>query len=213
MTTLLQGTPEWLARRLGRVTSSRIADIVARTKTGYSTSRANYLAQLLSERLTGVVADSFTSPAMQWGLDHEAEARAGYEYRFDRDVDAIGFVEHPSISMSGASPDGLISDDGLIEIKCPNTATHIDTLLTGVIPSKYESQMLWQMSCTGRACCDYVSFDPRLPESMAFFVKRVERNDERLAEIEIEVRSFLGELEDTIERLNRAYEVRTLRAA
>ena len=201
MISLIQGSPEWFAARLGRVTSSRVADVVARTKTGYSASRANYLAQLLSERLTGTVSESFTNAAMQWGIDHEAEARAAYEFRFDQSILLLGFADHPTIQMSGSSPDGLIGEDGLIEIKCPNTATHIETLLSGAVPQKYETQMLWQMACTGRAWCDYVSFDPRLPEAMALFAKRVPRNDERVAELEAEVRSFLNELETTIAEL------------
>jgi len=200
-----QQSEEWFAARLGKVTASRVADVIARTKTGPSASRANYMAELVAERLTGTRGESFTNAAMQWGADQEPEARLAYEFRTDAVVDLIGFVEHPSILMSGASPDGLIGSDGLVEIKCPNTATHIETLLTGVIPGKYETQMLWQMACTGRAWCDFTSFDPRLPEEMRLFVKRFDRDDKRIAEMEEQVREFLFELDGTVTRLGKLY--------
>src|SRR6476619_1024978 len=152
-----QGTQEWLLERCGKVTASRIADLMARTKTGWGTSRANYAAQLIAERLTGCVAPSFTNQAMIHGTETEPEARRAYEFFVDRDVQQIGFVPHPSIAMSGASPDGLVGDDGLLELKCPNTATHIETLLTGRIPDKYVKQMQFQMACTRRAWCDFAS--------------------------------------------------------
>jgi hypothetical protein len=138
---------------------------------------------------------------MQWGIDHESEARAAYAFRFDQAVDAASYIAHPRIEMSGASPDGLIGPEGLIEIKCPNTATHIETLLTGTIPSKYEAQMLWQMACSERAWCDFASYDPRLPEAMALFTKRLHRDEERIAELESEVSSFLREVDDVVDRL------------
>ena len=202
-----QGSAAWYEQRLGRVTASRVADIVARTKSGYSTSRANYLAELLVERLSGQRAESFVSAAMQWGTDQESEARMAYMFRTDSDVELAGFVAHPTIEMSGASPDGYVGADGLVEFKCPNTATHIETLLTGVIPGRYETQMFWQMACTGRAWCDFASFDPRMPEEMRLFVKRVPRDDARVAELEEEVRTFLFELDTTVRRLVKAYGV------
>lgn len=200
-----QQSAEWFAARIGRVTASRVADVIARTKSGYSASRANYLAELVAERLSGTRAEGFTNSAMQWGTDQEPEARLAYEFRTDEEVEEVGFVQHPVIAMSGASPDGLVSDDGLIEIKCPNTATHIETLLTGIIPGKYETQMLWQMACTGRDWCDFASFDPRLPEAMRLYVKRFYRDNERIAELEDEVRTFLFELDTTVSRLLKAY--------
>lgn len=201
-----QGTAEWLLERCGKVTASRIADLMAKTKTGYSASRANYRAQLVAERLTGTVQDSFTNAAMQWGTQTEPEARRAYEFFVDRDVQQVGFIPHPSIEMCGASPDGLVGPDGLLELKCPNTATHIDTLLSASIPDKYLKQMLFQMACTGRAWCDFASYDPRLPEHMRLFVKRVERDDAAVAEIESEVRLFLAEIDDTVGKLLAAYE-------
>lgn len=203
-----QGSAEWIEARLGRVTASRVADVIARTKTGPSASRANYLAELVAERLTGARGETFSSAAMQWGTDNEAEARLAYEFRTDASVEQVGFIPHPSIEMSGASPDGLVGADGLVEIKCPNTATHIETLLTGSIPGKYETQMLWQMACTGRAWCDFASFDPRLPEEMRLFVKRFARDDARIAEMEEAVREFLFELDTTVRRLSERYSLR-----
>lgn len=200
-----QGSPEWFALRLGKVTASRVSDVIAKTKTGHSTSRANYAAQLVAERLTATVQESFTNAAMQWGTDQEPEARVAYEFLTNRSVAEIGFVNHPTILMSGASPDGLVGDDGLVEIKCPNTATHIETLLGGAVPAKYQAQMLWQMACTGRKWCDFVSFDPRLPEHMQTFIQRMQRDDARIAELEEEVGSFLLEVEQTVRALNRRY--------
>ena len=203
-----QRSPEWFAARCGRVTGSRVADVVAKTKTGYGASRANYMAELVAERLTGARGETYTNAAMQWGTDNEPEARLAYEFRHDVTVEQVGFIAHPSIEMSGASPDGLVAADGLVEIKCPNTATHIETLLTGTVPAKYETQMLWQMACTGRAWCDFASFDPRLPEEMRLFVKRFARDDKRIAEMEEQVREFLFELDTTVRRLSERYSLK-----
>ena len=200
-----QGSADWFAARCGRVTASRVADVVARTKTGYSASRANYLAQLVAERLTGDVAESYTNAAMAWGTEMEPEARTAYEFLHNAAVTEVGFVEHPGIAMAGASPDGLVGDDGLVEIKCPQTATHIETLRGGTVPGKYLTQMLWQMACTGRQWCDFVSYDPRMPDAMRLFVKRVPRDDARIAELEAEVVAFLTELDTTVAELTRLY--------
>lgn len=200
-----QGSADWFAIRLGKVTASRVSDVIARTKSGPSASRANYAAQLIAERLSGEVAESFSNFAMQWGTDQEPDARLAYEFRTDAEVEQIAFVPHPTIEMSGASPDGLVGADGLVEIKCPNTATHLETLITGTIPGKYETQMLWQMACTGRQWCDFVSYDPRLPENMRLFVKRLPRDDARIAELESEVTGFLFEIDATVKSLVRKY--------
>jgi putative phage-type endonuclease len=201
-----QGSPEWFAQRLGKVTASRVADVIAKTKTGYSTSRDNYMAQLVCERLTGTVAESFSNSAMQWGTETEPLARAAYEAHADVLVDEVAMITHPTIEAAGASPDGLVGDDGLVEIKCPNIATHIDTLLTQTVPGKYNTQMQWQMACTGRQWCDFVSFDPRLPTELQLFVKRVARNDNLIADLEMEVILFLTELENKIKKLNELKE-------
>jgi putative phage-type endonuclease len=201
MSEIIQGSPEWHAMRVGRVTASRVADIIRKTKSGYSTSRANYMAELVAEKLTGIPAASFTNAAMQWGTEQEPNARAAYEFKTACEVQLVAFVVHPIIRDSGASPDGLAGTDGLVEFKCPNTATHIETLLTGKIDPDYITQMQWQMACTGRKWCDWVSFDPRMPESLKLFVQRVERNDERIAELETAVRDFLDELAKKLAQL------------
>lgn len=202
---IAQGSAEWFAQRAGKVTASRVADVIAKTKTGWGASRANYAAQLVAERLTGNVEPTFTNAAMQWGSDKEPEAREAYEFHAGVFVDQVGMIDHPVIAMTGASPDGLVGDDGLVEIKCPNTATHIETLLSGKVPAKYVTQMAWQMACTGRVWCDFVSFDPRMPEHMRLFVQRVARDDALIATLEAEVSTFLTEVSETVASLTRAY--------
>lgn len=207
MDEIVQGSPEWFAIRCGKVTASRVADVVARTKSGWGASRANYAAELIAERLTGVAAEGFTNAAMQWGTDQEPNARMAYEFMHDVTVEQVGFVVHPTIEDAGASPDGLVGGKGMVEIKCPNTATHIETLIKQVVPAKYVTQMLWQMACTGREWCDFVSYDPRLPESMQLFVKRVHRDQDAIDELEREVLAFLmEEVETKVDALRRIYE-------
>jgi len=199
-----QGTPEWFAERCGKVTASRMADLTATTRNGYGASRANYMAQLIAERLTGVPQDSYSNAAMQWGTEQEPLARAAYSFHRDAEVVEVGFILHPKIADSGASPDGTVGDVGLVEIKCPNTATHIDTLLSGSVPEKYVKQMQWQMACADRAWCDFASFDPRMPERLRLFVKRIERDDKMIADLEDEVVKFLAELSEKIIQLEKA---------
>lgn len=201
-----QRTDAWFAARCGKATASRIADIIAKTKTGVSASRAGYAAQIVAERLTGTVADSYSNAAMDWGTLTEAEARNAYAFYADAGVMEVGFVDHPTIAMSGASPDGLVGADGLLELKCPNTSTHIATLLGKSVPGKYLCQIQWQLACTGRAWCDFASFDPRLPEAMRMFVARIERDEAHIAELEREVAVFLAEVDETLGKLNAAYQ-------
>jgi len=198
-----QRTEEWFAARCGKVTASRVADIIAKTKTGYSTSRENYLAQLVCERMTGKPAESYSNAAMQWGVEQEIYARGAYEAARDVLVDEVGFITHPTIAMAGASPDGLVGEFGLVEIKCPNTATHIDTLLTQTVPTKYITQMQWQMACTQRRWCDFVSFDPRMDEGLQLFIKQVDYDPIYVAQLEKEVINFLMDVEDKIQKLNK----------
>ena len=198
---LVQGSDEWFAARLGKVTASRVADVIAKTKTGWGASRKNYAAELIAERLTGVTAQSYTNAAMQWGTDTEPQARTAYEFFRDAEVQEVGFVDHPSIPMTGASPDGLVGIEGMVEIKCPNTATHIDTLLGQAIADKYVAQMQWQMACADRQWCDFVSFDPRMPEHLRMFIARVHRDSERIAELESAVNDFLAEINKTVTAL------------
>jgi putative phage-type endonuclease len=195
-----QRTEEWFAARCGKVTASRVADIIAKTKTGFSASRDNYLAQLVCERMTGKPAESYSNSAMQWGTDTEPFARAAYEARMDLLVTEVGFINHPWIAMSGASPDGL-ANEGMVEIKCPNTATHIDTLLSQTVPAKYITQMMWQMCSADRPWCDFVSFDPRLPERHQLFIKRINYDPEMVNLLENSVIQFLGDVDLKIQQL------------
>lgn len=199
-----QRTPEWFLARLGKVTASSIADVMAEGKGGGpSASRANYMAQLAAERLTGVVNESYSSRAIQHGIDTEAEALSAYQMTEGVTVTAVGFVQHPHIAMAGASPDGLCDDSGLVEIKCPNTATHISTLTGGSIDGRYIKQMQWQMACTDRQWCDFVSYDPRLPGSLKLHVERVSRDDAMIEKMEQAAVTFLAELDTMVEDLKR----------
>lgn len=200
---IIQGSDAWLAARCGSLGASRVHDALAKTKTGWGASRDNIMSELIVERLTGVSAPSFVNAAMQWGTDHEPEARIAYEFYKDVSVVQVGIVKHPTIIGTHASPDGLVNDDGLIEIKCPSSATHIETLLGGTIPAKYVTQIQWQMICTDRKWCDFVSYDPRLPESMRLFIKRVDR-DSGLA-LEAAVIQFIDELDKKLAVLRERY--------
>lgn len=195
-----QRTDDWFAQRLGKVTASRVSDVIAKTKSGYSASRDNYMADLIVERLTGQTASSFSNAAMEWGTEQEPHARAAYSAATGELVEEVGFIDHPRVANSGASPDGCVGD-GLVEIKCPATATHLDTLLAGTVPSKHVPQMQWQMACTGTKFCDFVSYDPRLPDHLRLFVKRVERDDAYIRMLEGEVTLFLSELEEKVTKL------------
>jgi putative phage-type endonuclease len=204
MDSIEQGSEEWFAQRLGKVTASRIADLLAKTKSGWGASRTNYEAQIIAERLTGQREETFKSSAMERGNEVEAEAREAYEFFNNVTVTEASFVDHPTVEMSGASPDGFVGEVGLVEIKCPNTATHLSTLLGGSIKGAYQKQMQWQMACTGRDWCDFVSYDPRMPEHLQMHVKRVERDHELIAEIEKEVIAFLDGVNSKIQQLEQA---------
>lgn len=201
-----QRTPEWFSERAGKVTASKIASVMAKLRNGEpGADRKNYMAQLVTERLTGLPVETFSNAAMQWGTDTEPQARAMYELERGVTVLEEGFVRHPAIENTGASPDGLVGEDGLVEIKCPNTATHIETLRGAGIDRKYILQMHWQMICCERQWCDFVSFDPRLPIEMQMHVERVERDPALCAEIEAEVAAFLKELDETVADLRARY--------
>jgi len=200
-----QGSPEWLAARVGKVGASRVHEIVANTKSGPSAMRTNYHAELVAERLTGQPAEKFTSGPMQWGNDNEAGARDMYSFARSVCVERVGLVLHPAISMAMASPDGLVGDEGLVEIKCPNTATHIETLLSEGVADRYVKQMQWQMACTGRRWCDFVSYDPRMPAEMQLHVQRVYRDQEMISCLECAVVLFLEEVANTVEKLTAKF--------
>lgn len=198
----MQQTPEWYAARLGKVTASSVHKVLARTKTGYGADRANYLTQLVLERVTGTKADSYTNAAMQFGIDQEPFARAAYEAAKGLLVDEVGFVQHPTIAMAGASPDGLVGNDGMVEIKCPDSKTALECWLSNdPVESKYFAQMQWQMRCADRAWCDYVVFDPRMPIKAQLFIHRVNRNDTWIKVTEMEVEKFLGEVDSKVAAL------------
>jgi len=183
-----------------------MADVISVLKKGgESAARANYKTQIVAEMLTGTAAESFVSAEMIHGTEQEPLARNMYAMRHGVFVDQVGFVIHPTIERSGSSPDGLVNHDGLIEIKCPKTTTHIRWALEGVVPVEHEPQMHFQMACTGRKWCDFVSFDPRLPASMQIFVKRLERNNEVIAGLNAAVEQFLCEVDLMIDRLKAQF--------
>ncbi len=195
-----QRSAEWHAARLGKVTASKVADVVARTRTGYAASRANYMAQLVCERLTGKPTEGFSNAAMEWGVEQEAAARDAYSARVGELVTEVGFIDHPTIKMAGASPDGIVGA-GIVEIKCPSTATHIEYLFEREPPQKYFYQMQWQMACTGAEWCDWVSYDPRMPENLQLLVVRIPRDTDCIQMLEKEVSEFLAELDDKVAKL------------
>ena len=194
-----QRTDEWFAARLGKVTASKVSDVMSK-----GMGRETYMTYLIAEVLTTERASSFTNTAMEWGTATEPYARQAYEALNNLWVEEIGFVQHPTIERAGASPDGLVGDDGLIEIKCPNTATHLDTLIDKTVPKKYINQMQFQMACTGRKWCDFVSFDNRLNEDLQIFVKRVDRDDAYILEMESEINKFLAEMQEKIDKLTKS---------
>lgn len=194
-----QGSPEWFKQRYGNASASRIADVIAKTKSGYSASRENYLTQLVLERF-GIFEESFTSEAIQHGTDTEPFARAAYEIKNNVMVQEVGYILHPTIAKSGASPDGKVND-GLIEIKCPNSKTHFEYLLGEKVPAKYKPQMAWQMACTGAKWCDFISFDNRVPDGLQYFEIRYMRDDEYIEMLESEVKAFLIEVDAKFELL------------
>lgn len=197
-----QRSPEWFSIRCGKVTASRISDMLATTKSGWGASRKNYLSQLVRERLTGFVEASYCNAAMQWGIDHEAEAREAYQQHMLCTVTEVAFVEHPTIPMAGCSPDGLVGDDGMVELKCPEPATHQEIILGRAFPNKYVQQALWQLAChPERTWNDLVSYDPRWPEPMRLFIQRIPRDDKAIADLEKEVQAFLQEVDETVQRL------------
>lgn len=198
-----QGTEEWFSERLGKVTASRIKDVISRTKTGPSTSRKNYAAELMLERVTGVRQEGFANEAMRRGSELEPLARIAYEEARGLDyVAQVGFIDHPFIKRSGASPDGLVGIDGMVEIKVPNTATHAAWAIAGKVPQEHVPQLAWQLACTGRKWVDFVSYDPRMPEGQQLFIRRYHRDDDYIDELESEVVFFDNEVEALVASCN-----------
>ena len=194
-----QRTEEWFQARLGKVTASRVADVLSKIKSGESASRRNYKIQLVSERLTGEKQESYINQAMQDGIDREVFARDRYVQQFG-EVEEVGFVNHPTLEAC-ASPDVMVGDDGLLEFKCPIGTTHTETLMTQEVPSKYIPQIQFQLRCTGRKWCDFVSYNPMFPEHLQVFVKRVEADEVYQMELDKEIEAFLLEVQTIIDRL------------
>lgn len=206
---IAQGGEEWRQLRLGKATASRVADITARTKKGEaSASRQNYLTELLLERITGFPTRTFQSDAMRYGQEMEPLARAAYAFDYDYEVEQIAFATHPSIEMAGASPDGLVGNLGLLEIKCFQPAMHLEVLLSDTVPSEYVKQIQFQLACTEREWCDFCAYNPSFPPAAKMFVKRIPRDDAMIADLEREVRAFLADLDKKLEELNRVMERR-----
>ena len=202
ISTAAQRSPEWFAVRAGKATASAFADILATVKAGESASRKNYRLQLVTERLTGLPSESFTNAEMRWGIDHEDEAREAYMAHTGTLVDESGFM-YRNYLEAGCSPDGLIDDDGMLEIKCPNSVTHVEYMEADELPSKYVAQVQGQLWIAGRQWCDFVSFDPRMPEKLRLFVVRVERDDAYIQALKAEVLRFMGEVQDMEQRLRK----------
>ena len=194
-----QRSEEWFQARLGKVTASRVSDVLSKIKTGESASRRNYKIQLVSERLTGEKQESYINQAMQDGIDREVFARDRYVQQFG-EVEEVGFIQHPTLE-AGASPDGLVGEDGLLEIKCPMGTTHTETLMTQEVPSKYIPQIQFQLRCTGRKWCDFVSYNPMFPQHLQVFVKRVEADEVYQMELDKEIEAFLLEVQTIIDKL------------
>lgn len=201
--TVEQGTPEWRALRAGKVTSARIADLLSKRKDGKEAAgRINYRAQIVAEILLGYPMESeWMSPEMKWGVENEPFARAAYECATENMVTEAGFVIHPTIERAGCSPDGLLPNNGMLEIKCPNTSTHLSWILAGTVPTEHQPQMQWQMACTGAEWNDFVSYDPRLPSHLQLFVRHLLRDQERIEAMEKDVLKFLAEVDDILSRL------------
>ena len=191
-----QGTEEWKLARLGKVTASRVS--AARAKKGTAT-RADYIADIITERLTGSPIESYTNAYMEWGTANEPLARAAYEIKTGIWVEQVAIVNHPTIPNFAASPDGLVWTDGLLEIKCPKTSTHLNWMMKGTVPSEHKNQMLAQLACTERKWVDFVSFDPRLPEHLQLFVARFQPDPKDIKDLEQDVMTFLMEV-DTMQR-------------
>jgi putative phage-type endonuclease len=193
----LQRTQEWFEARLGKATASKCSDILAKVKSGEAATRRNYRIQLVCERITGTLTEHFTTRDMEWGTEQEPFARAAYEAATGNFVDECGSVDHSTIPMFAASPDGLVGKDGLIEIKCPRPATHIEWMLDGRVPAQHKPQMIAQIACTGRKWVDFVSFDPRMPEHLQLFIVRFTPSPKEIEEIEAQVSTFLAEVEES----------------
>lgn len=192
-----QGTGEWLSARTGCLTASRMADVLAVSKRDGKPlkARSDYMKELVAERLTGSAMAHVVTPAMKDGIEREPLARSAYEIASGQIVRLCGFVPHPTIEYAGASPDGYVGTDGLMEAKCPTVSKHLDWMLCKEVPEEHKPQMLWQLACTRRTWCDFVSYHPEFPEAKQLFVVRFEPDAAEIAAVEIEARKFLAEVD------------------
>jgi putative phage-type endonuclease len=201
-----QETDEWIAARIGKLTASRMVAVIGRKKNGeWLEARENYMIELMAERWTGMAIDSYLSQAMLWGIETEPAARKAYEQAIGEEVTKTGFIDHPKIPMCGASPDGLVGYDGLVEIKCPETKTHIGYLMERAVPEKYLPQMHWQLACSGRRWCDFVSFDPRMPVGLKLFRVRLERDERQIIAYENDAKAFLSAMAFTMSKIESGH--------
>ncbi|UNE54435.1 lambda exonuclease family protein [Bartonella machadoae] len=200
-----QRTAEWFQARLGKVTASNVYNILSKTAKGLPTSKyEDYKIKLMTERLTGEISQSYITPSMQWGIEHEEDALKEYEFIYDADVIKCGFIPHPTIEMAGASPDGLIGEDGLVEVKCPQSTTHLRFFMYDEIKPEYIAQMQFQMACTGRKWCHFISYNPQFvgrSTGLRMKVKRIHRDDEQIEQLTKAVEVFLAEIEQDMEQI------------
>lgn len=197
-----QRSPEWFAQRAGKFTASSFADLMATTRSGPSASRAKLIARLVCERLTGNPAESYTNSAMQRGIELEPEARIAYEFETGTHVEQVGFIDHPIVSMCGCSPDGLVGDDGMVEIKCPGEAAHLDYLRRGSHAQEYRWQLQGQLWVTGRSWVEIASYHPAFPQRMQLAIVRVARDEAEIAELHKSVTAGNAEIAAIIDELN-----------
>lgn len=205
---LVQGSPEWVQARVGSLGASRIAEIITKTKSGdYGSGRANVMAELVCERLTGKPADKYITKAMEIGTELEPAARALYFFKTGNTVTEVGLIRHPRITQSHASPDGFVEpENGLLEIKCPQPNAHLSTLLSRTIPGPYQTQMMWAMACCPeRDFCDYVSYNPNFPEHLKLWWVRLKRDEERIKQLEDEVAKFMWDMAAALVKLEHIY--------
>lgn len=194
----MQRDPEWFAARVGKVTASRLSDVLAG---GSGKTRENYIGELVAERMTGKPYEGFQNGAMERGIELESDARTMYDLQSDDEIVEVDFVPHPTIEMAGASPDALVGAKGLAEYKCPKTSIHIRYLLGGAIPNSIYCQMQWQLACTEREFCDFSSYDPRMESRLALYVRRVDRDQAFIDKAETAVKILLAEVDMVVEKL------------
>ncbi|QEE11715.1 YqaJ viral recombinase family protein [Bartonella krasnovii] len=200
-----QRTAEWFQARLGKVTASNVYNVLSKTAKGMPTSKyEDYKIKLMTERLTEEISQSYITPAMQWGIDYEEDPLREYAFIYDTEVTRCGFIQHPTIQMAGASPDGLIGEDGLIEIKCPQSSNHLRFFIDGNIKSEYYAQMQFQMACTGRKWCDFMSYNPNFvgkSTGLRMKIKRINRDEEQIEQINQAVEIFLAEIDQEMQKI------------